>query len=504
LRLALGMVLQRSGATQEAIATYRDVVHRDGTGSKGLAARDRMAAIEMSLGHEDAAKKLVAEVLAQNARDDDALIMRSDIELAHNDPTNAIVDLRAVLHDQPRSAILQRSIARAYVAKGEPALAEEALRSALDATPGDVSVRIEFAQFLLLTDRPSQAVNLLEETLRNEPDDPRAREVLIRAYLAERDLSAARSAAEELKKRHPDSAEGYYLAGLIAHDENRPDDSEKNLARALELRPASLDILTLLTRSNLERGRNAVAVARLVRLLDQDSNNVQWLDLLGDTYLQTKDLAHATEIFSRSMAVAPGSWVARRGLAQVRLAANDTNGAIESYQAALKLAPTEPRVVTELASLYEKLGRVDAAIGCYDALYKSGPDKGGGTQQLAANNLAMLLVTYKTDRASLDRARTLTADFATSGNAAFLDTMGWVRFKRSEYREAVISLERAADRSPDSKVIRYHLGMAQLQMGERENARANLESALSGAANFTGSEEARSALAALKPARSAG
>jgi Flp pilus assembly protein TadD len=82
--------------------------------------------------------------------------------------------------------------------------------------------------------------------------------------------------------------------------------------------------------------------------------------------------------------------------------------------------------------------------------------------------------------------------------------MGWVRFKSKDYREAVISLERAADRAPDSKVIRYHLGMAQLRLGERENARANLESALSGTGNFAGAEEARSAPAGLQPARSSG
>jgi tetratricopeptide (TPR) repeat protein len=504
LRLALGMLLQRSGATQDAIATYRDVVSRDGRGAKGLAARDRIAAIEMSQGHEEAAKKLIAEVLAENARDDDALIMRSDIELEHNDATNAVVDLRSVLHDQPKSAVLQRAIARAYLAKGEPALAEEAIRAALEAAPRDVAVKVELAQFLTSTDRDLQAIKLLEETVHSAPDDAQAREALVHAYIGERDWSAARTAAEELKKLRPDSTEGYYLAGLIAHDEKRFDDSEKNLERALELKPASLDILTTLTRFNLERGQDAQAVARLVHALEHDPKNVPLLDLLGETYFRSKDLAHATEIFKKAEVVDPGSWVAPRDLAQVRLAADDTSGAIASYQTALKIAPTEPQVVTELASLYEKAGRVDEAMACYETLYKRGSGEGDNARQLAANNLAMLLVTYKGDRASLDRASSLTAGFATSGNASFLDTMGWVRFKRKEYREAVISLERAADRSPDSKVIRYHLGMAQLQLGERGNARANLESALTGAGNFAGSEEARSALAALTTTPSTG
>jgi len=160
----------------------------------------------------------------------------------------------------------------------------------------------------------------------------------------------------------------------------------------------------------------------------------------------------------------------------------------------MKVAPLEPQLIVETALLYEKQGRIDDAIARYDALYKREPS----VQQLAANNLAMLLVTYKKDQLSLDRARDLTASFANSDNGAFLDTHGWVRFKRGELAEALPVLERAVSRAPDSKVIRYHLAMAELQAGQRERARANLEAALSGSASFAGADDAHVALASLK------
>jgi cellulose synthase operon protein C len=114
-------------------------------------------------------------------------------------------------------------------------------------------------------------------------------------------------------------------------------------------------------------------------------------------------------------------------------------------------------LTAELAALYEQQGRIDEASACYEQLLRSDPD----SQQLAANNLAMLLVTHRDDRASLDRARSLTSRFELSNNASLLDTTGWVHFKRREYREAVAVLERAADRAPDSKVIQSHLQLAQ-------------------------------------------
>src|SRR5262249_851881 len=117
---------------------------------------------------------------------------------------------------------------------------------------------------------------------------------------------------------------------------------------------------------------------------------------------------------------------------------------------------------------------------------------------LAANNLAMLLVTYRKDQASLDRARDLTLAFANSSVGALLDTHGWVMFKRGEVQQALSALERASTEAPNSNGIRYHLGMGQLKAGQPTKARASLESALSGGVSFTGADEARAALVELK------
>jgi Flp pilus assembly protein TadD len=297
---------------------------------------------------------------------------------------------------------------------------------------------------------------LLEDAVQHTPDDPKLWETLIRAYMAGHDLNAARREAEGLKALRPNEPTGYQLAGLIAHDQNRPDDSEKNLEHAYQLQPDSFEILTSLTRFSLERHRDAAAIERLQRALGRDPNDAQVLDLLGGTYLETGDLVHAQGVLSHAIVIAPRSWPAYRDLAQVKLVGGDSSGAIEEYQKALQFAPSEPRLVTELASLYEKLGRIDEAISLYETLLHQDPN----AQQLAANNLAMLLVSYRSDAASLDRARALTSQFDLSDNASLLDTNGWVHFKRREYQDAVAVLERAADRSPDSKVIRTHLDMA--------------------------------------------
>ena len=126
------------------------------------------------------------------------------------------------------------------------------------------------------------------------------------------------------------------------------------------------------------------------------------------------------------------------------------------------------------------------------------------TRELAANNLAMLLVTYRKDRASLERARELTSSFATSPIASLLDTYGWVRYRCADYGAALPALQRAAAQAPQSNIIRFHLGMTELGLGERARAREDLEAALAGSASFTGADEARTTLASLKLPRRSG
>jgi tetratricopeptide (TPR) repeat protein len=491
LRFGLGDLLQRAGALKEAVETYDEVIRRDGTGAKGLMARDRIAAIDLAQGRDDQARKRVDEVLQKSPHDNDALLVRGQIELRRHDAAAAIGDLRAILRDQPRSLVVQRLLARAYLANGEPALAEQALHAALDLAPGDVSLRIELAQVLERGSRVEQAVALLEDTVRKAPTDAQARASLVRAYLVKPDLASARTAAEDLKALSPTSAEGSYLAGLVAEGQHRLDDAQKEYEHALALQPQVFDVLTALARLELSRGQAAQAVALVKGAAGREPKNALIANLLGELYLTQKNPL-ATETLATAVTLAPNWWPAYRNLALAKFATKDISGAIAAYQGAIKAAPAEPRLVTELALLYEGQGRADEAIAAYQAWNQHTP-----RMQVVANNLAMLLVTYRKDRASLDQARDLTAGFVSTNDGGLLDTSGWVRVKRGEYAEALPILGRAAERAPDSKEIRYHLGMAELQVGQSDRARDDLKAAVAGSAKYSWSDDARKALAGL-------
>jgi predicted Zn-dependent protease len=207
--------------------------------------------------------------------------------------------------------------------------------------------------------------------------------------------------------------------------------------------------------------------------------------------------AEATESFAAAVALAPTDWQAYRGQAVAELARGNVDAAISVFRQGIAATKGAPPLVVDLATLLEQQGRPAEAIAEYEAMLAADP-----RNDLGANNLAMLLITYRKDEKSLARASELAQRFAKSPNPAFLDTYGWVLYSRGKYAEAVPVLAAAVAKAPQAQVLQYHLGMAQLKLGDRAAARTSLEAAVKGKASYPGVEEARATLASLNKAGS--
>jgi tetratricopeptide (TPR) repeat protein len=493
LRLALGALLQRNGEASKAIVVYEDVVHSAGTEADGLIARIRLATIAVSEKREADAQRYLAEVLKASPRDNDALAVRGQLSLEHGDTTGAIADFRAVLRDQPRSVAINRLLAQALAAHGDVALAEEPLRTALDAAPKDDALRVALAQLLFQLQHPDQAIVLLQDGIKATPTDHDLNDALVHAYLTQKNLPAAAKVADDYRQAKPDEAAPYMLAGRVARAENRLDDAQAMMEKALSIQPRGYDVLSELVHLQVQRGQGAKAVSRLLGLMAANPKDALVPNLLGEVYLMQRDFKAAQQVLGVAVANQPQWWMPYRNLGLAKSGANDVPGAIVAYQSGLKLAPTEGVMLADLASLYQMTGKVDDAMKLYESWVTRDPKS-----SVAANNLAMLLVSYHTDKASLDRAQALTAGFADASNGDLLDTAGWVQFKRGDYSQALPVLQRAAQLMPQSHEVHYHLGMAELRSGQADRARTDLETALAGSSRFFGDDEARAALAALK------
>jgi tetratricopeptide (TPR) repeat protein len=489
LRLDLAAFYERNRHPEKAEAVYQALMDSEGLGPAGLAARDRRAALRAAHGDAKRALELIAEVLAKSPRDDDALFLRGNILLAQQNPRAAISDLRAVLRDQPNAVGVLRALARAHLANGEPAIAEETLRDAAEANPKDPALQLEFARLLIELGKAGQAQPLLAKLLRGYPQNVDALDAQFRVSMLTKDYGMAKADADALVGLLPKSAVAYIYQGQLAEAERRNDDAVRAYAQAVAAQPDAFEPLQDEMRLLVAAKRLDEAMKRLDEMSARYPNNPLGPDAKGEILLRDGKVAEARVAFETAIARSPKWWIPYRDLAATQLADKNPDAAIETLEKAKPVVDQPDAIGMELASLLERLGKPDAAMAEYEAVLHRNPQA-----EVAANNLAMLLATFRNDAASLDRAKVLAARFADSANPSYLDTYGWVLYKRGETAASVPILERVVAQAANDPVAHYHLGMAQSQLGSSAAARANLSLAVGSGNKFAGLDEAKATL----------
>lgn len=492
LKLAQAQFYQQGKEDVKAEAVYEQVIAQADLAPAGITARNRLAVLRIQNKDVPGAEKLLAEVLAKNPRDNDALILRGNLALAQEDPKAAIVDLRAVLRDQPNAVGVMRALARAHLANGEPALAEETMRRAVDANPKDAGARLDLAQLLGQMGKPEQAKPVIDELVKQHPDNVAALETQFKVAAATKDLASAKSAADALVALQPKLALGYFYQGAVAESDKRPQDAVHLYSTALDVQPEAAEPLQALVRVLVGLNRTPEALKRLDEVIARFPALPLAANLKGETLLATQHPADAEQAFKTAIERAPKWWTPYQGLSNAESIQGNSAEAIATLQSGISKVENPSTLQLELAGLFERSGKPEDAIRLYEAALRKDPHS-----DLVANNLAMLLITYKKDQPSLDRAKELSARFATSTNMAFVDTYGWVLYKRGESAAAVAALQAASAKMPDSPVPLYHLGMAQASAGQADAARDSLSRSLKSGKNFAGMEEAKATLEKL-------
>ena len=174
LRFALAKLYEVTNRPGKATEVYQAVVVADKLGPEGLNARNQLARLNIVKGNVDDAEKLIAEVLKENARDSEALVMRGKIALSKGDAKNAIVDFRAALKDQPDSLDLVGLLTHAHLINKEPQLAKESLANLLSRQPNNPAVRLAMADFLMATKDVEGALKEVNTVIAADPKHARA------------------------------------------------------------------------------------------------------------------------------------------------------------------------------------------------------------------------------------------------------------------------------------------------------------------------------------------
>jgi cellulose synthase operon protein C len=430
-------------------------------------ARLLLAEMKSQSGEPEAAAALVAEVLAADGRNADALALRARLRLQAGDYESATADLRAALNEAPQSVELHQLLAKAFERQGNVDLANDNYVQAVRAANYAPAAALDYARFLTGRGELARADAILSESLARVPNSTEVLAALGQIRLRQRDWVGAQEAAELLKKLGDRSGASGQILGAALLGQQKFDQSIETLKDAYAATPQAVRPLYSLVSAYVRAGNLDEAESFLASMLEASPDNADAHVLRGLLHALNDEPADAAAAYDLAIERQPANPVGYRALAQ-HLIAGDR---IEEAEAVLlrgrEQAPGDLGLDLFYAGLLERKPDPEGALGVYEDMLRKRPDG-----LILINNVASLMSQHKTDEASLERAYQLALRLRDVDMPHFKDTLGWVHYRRGEYRAAADYLEAAVEGLPDHPQVRYHLARTYAALERHDDAKA--------------------------------
>ena len=509
------------GRLDEAVKIYQDTLAKSPDFMQG---RYRLAELLLVRGDADGATKQIEEALKKDKQDRQALLLRARIRQRGGQTEGlkaAVEDLKAVLDQEPNSRLGLYYMAQANFGLGladqARAFAGELDRNYPDYLPGKL-MQVQLTLFGADANGQRAAISLANELLnrlnKTAPDRENSPQVLAEiqektllargtAQMQLKNYAAARQDFELARQIAPKDPGVYNSLAALALQENKQEEALAAFDQALQVDATNFaalsGLLTLYARTNqLDKGH-----ARVDQLLASYPNSATLHYFKGHMNRLQNNTQGAEAEFRKSLELDSGYIASYSALGELFINMKQEDRAIAEYQKILLIKPDNATVYTLIGMLEDSRKNHDAAADNYrKALEKD------QNSIIAANNLAWLYA--ETGKGNLDEALRLAQGVVQKNPnvAGFVDTLGWVYYKKNlpdlaidQLRKAV-ALDEAAARAANvtpSPTYQYHLGMALKEKGDKEGSRRALEASmrLGEQKPFPYANEARQALASL-------
>jgi tetratricopeptide (TPR) repeat protein len=448
---------------------------------------------------EDCAAR-VQNILTQDPANFEAVYQDAIINATKGDTSKAIRELEFLSNSFPRNALVRYQLASAYLLSAINA-SETNVRNATESAENRVTEAVKldprlepavllFAELKIRKGSAATAIEPLKDLIKEGPKSAQAYYLLGSAYLAQRQNAEAALTYQQMETLFPKDPQPSFLLGNVLLAQGQQADARKAFERSAVISSDYLPAAERLIDFEIADKQFAAALGRAQQQIDKDPKRAQPWAVRAKVYLAQRDFAHAEPDLAKAIEIDPKFEAASLLLAQLYAATNRQDQAIAKLNAFAEQNKSIPTLV-QLASIHEKDKNYPAARDAYEKLLAI-----NGNNALALNNLAVIYSERldQVDKA-LDLAKRARTNFPNSPNLA--DTLGWVMFRKGDYRNAMPLLQEGASKLTENPEVQYHLAMAQYMMGDEAAARTGLQKAVQLPSAFPQKEEAQKRLAIL-------
>ena len=422
----------------EAIANFGPVLASYSSPAEGF------MDLANTLGSEDDAYgvlQVTRALAASNSRIAEAQYAVGAAALRTYDYRLAVESGRKAVALNPKLAEAQRLLARALVVKGDTSEGLSMAKAQVQAS-GDADARLELVLLLSAAGFQSEARNELTKLLEVADARPDALRGLGALDLSEGKL-------DDATQRYNDLLSTGRYVGLAFFSLGNIQERRRDPARAIRY-------YTRVSAGPLA----ADAQLRAARLLLNTGQRDEAIELL-DSYME----GHPEDYVQVTI-----------GRARLLADEGDAASALDLIEEALARYPDSLPLRYSRSQMLERTERVDEAIADLRDLLRQRPG-----DPVAMNALGYTLADHSRD---LREARSLISKSLdmTPDSPAIQDSLGWVLFKQTQYKDAMKWLTRAYADEKDAEIA-AHLGETLWAMGQHTQARAIWDEALAAEPN---------------------
>jgi Tfp pilus assembly protein PilF len=267
----------------------------------------------------------------------------------------------------------------------------------------------------------------------------------------------------------PQASEAYGELYAIYQKREEPERATGVLNVWLTADPDSVAAQQLQARQAFEQRRFTDAEHVQLELLSRHDEDPIVLGGVEQFFTETGRLKDLVHILQQRLAAERWNTSLARALSETFENLHQRDESLRVLDALRAQVATDPTELYSLAGAYARLSASDRSEPALAAVLKLDPSFAGANNDLA--------YTWAEQGRNLPQAEAMVSKAlrVEPDNSSFLDSMGWVLYKRGKFAEAVEKLKRAAiDEEP---VVLDHLGDALYRLGEPEKAAAQWKQA---------------------------
>jgi tetratricopeptide (TPR) repeat protein len=435
----------------------------------------RMVELMATLGRNPDANQLLAAILKDNPKDNDAIAMRAALMLQTGDVaqiTQATNDLQSLVSNTPNNHLLRFNLARAYLAKSDLEQARLQLEAAIKIRPDFLVARDMLAKLYLQKGDFAKALKEADETIALNKDDLQAKLTRSTALMGVGDKQKAREELETVLKIAPNNSDARYQAGYLAWQDKDFKKAEEIFDDLYKANPKDVRGLVGMVETLASANRMPDAIKVMEATVNKDPERRDFRLVLANMYVRNQRYDDAIHLIQELLKTDPKSIDLLVRLAETERRKGDINVAIDTFRRASQANPTDTRSLLQLGLLMDGTGRREQAKPIYEQILKIQPD-----HPIALNNLAFIKAEEGVD---LDAALTMAqrARQKLPGSLDIMDTLGWIYIKKNLSDDAVRTFRELNETEPNRASFHMHYGMALLQKGDKPSAKKELETAM--------------------------